>query len=114
MCSRGDYESVCGCGQTARSFAAPRARRCHVAGCLNKSFCHWVMGMMISLPQTRWARVGGAAACLAVGVFALLCLPYTRAIADDEVRSNRIRVDYVQPKSPKLEPLYHVGMHHRT
>ena len=70
--------------------------------------------MMISLPHRRWACVTWAAAYLAIGEFALIPLSPTRAIADDDVQSKRIRIEYAQPKSPEIEPYYQLVMQRKA
>jgi hypothetical protein len=66
--------------------------------------------MMIALLKSRWTRVTWAAACLAIGECALISLSETPAIADDDVQSNRIRVEYAQPKSLEIAPYYQMVM----
>jgi len=66
--------------------------------------------MMICIPPSQRARVRWATACLVVCEVALIPLSQTRAVADDEVKSNRIKIEYAQPKSPEIEPYYQMVM----
>jgi hypothetical protein len=75
---------------------------------------HGIAQMTICVPQPRLARVMWAAACLAVGQFVLIPLSGTRAIADEDVQSNRIRIEYAQPKSPEIEPYYQLVMQRKA
>jgi hypothetical protein len=70
--------------------------------------------MMIALPKSRWTRVTWAAACLAIGECALISLSETPAIADDDVQSNRIRVEYAQPRSLEITPYYQLVLQRKA
>jgi hypothetical protein len=62
--------------------------------------------MMICLSEFRSARIAWTAAYVVLGGVALIPLAGTAAAADDDVRSNRIRIEYVPPTSPEIAPYY--------
>ena len=70
--------------------------------------------MTICVPQPRLSPVMWTAACLTVGQFVLIPLSGTRAIADDDVQSNRIRIECAQPKRPEIEPYYQLVMQRKA
>jgi Putative metallopeptidase len=70
--------------------------------------------MMICFSEFRSARIAWAAARLALGGLALIPLAGTAAVADDDVQSRRIRIEYAPPKSPEIEPYYQLVMQRKA
>jgi len=70
--------------------------------------------MLLCLLEFRPARIAGAAAYVALAGLALVPLSGTPATADDDVHSNRIRIEYAPPKSPEIEPYYQLVMQRKA
>jgi hypothetical protein len=70
--------------------------------------------MMICFSEFRPTRIAWTAAYVALGGLALIPLSGAPAIADDDVQSRRIRIEYAPPKSPEIEPYYQLVMQRKA
>ena len=69
---------------------------------------------MICFSEFRPTRIAWTAAYVALGGLALIPLSGAPAIADDDVQSRRIRIEYAPPKSPEIEPYYQLVMQRKA
>jgi hypothetical protein len=70
--------------------------------------------MVICFSKSRPVQIAWTAAAAALGGLVLIPLVGTPAIADDDVQSRRIRIEYAPPKSPEIEPYYQLVMQRKA
>src|SRR5262249_22626268 len=92
---------------------SPRARCGAVASCRRAgAIAAWVKGQRVMAAPTAWvsrsrrAGITSGAIGLVLAQLAAGWLSVAPAIGDDDVRANRIRIEYESPRSAELQPLY--------